>query len=448
MIKLRILSVLAACLLLVSCTGQPDLPAGADLSEPPRPAETPSQAVSGESQGADEASPPESEPDEWEAPAGQPPGEEEPSPEDAAFLAQLDALTYRMEQAPQPEEVIQIYLELQYLGYSYLQTVDLGLVLDLDDELMQNLDIWLDLLTQRRRLLSDTELCYVEREQFDFEINYIAPEELSDQRLEFWEDYDFGDNGEGLEFHFVVTGEAGKAYPPLMALNSQHTVRLRPTAQGWKINFHYFPGAARKFYRNYLDNVDDSQAVEALFSEFEQAQGRTAEGPRQGSTPYRGVFAARYASRYAEAPNEDYYHVGDWSGNCMNFVSQCVLHGFGDGTIPDSSLSRFMTGDWFSGGGGGTLAWENVDYFWYFATQEGPLRAQVLEGAGGLRMGDVVQTRSSYLGENDDPDDFSHCLIVVEPNTMLLAQNSPANFVYYSDLVYTEKRYVRPLYMD
>ncbi len=377
------------------------------------------------------------------------PKPEPESPEEGdAFWEELEALTLSLEDAPEPEEVIRTYLELQYLGYSYLEPVDLGPVLDLNQELMRNLQLWQDLLIQRRRLLYDSSLCYVERERFDFDLTFITPEELTDGRLEQWTSYDFGDKGEGVEYHFVVTGQPGKAYPPLLAPNAQHTVRLRPQGEEWKITFHYFPGARRKFYSHFLREREDDEVMEELLQELEQGDRYTTQGPKDTSIPYRGIFAARYALEFAETPNPDFYQVGDWNGNCMNFISQCVLHGFGEGRVPDSTLSRLMIREWFSGGGGGTLAWENVDYFWDYATGGEPLRCQVLGGAKGLRAGDVIQTRSDYLREDEDPQDFSHSLMVVEPHTLTLAQNSPANLIYFSDLVGTHKRYLRPLYMD
>ncbi len=435
----RCLFALLLCLLL-ACCGVQAQPAGPalPLEGPPAPHETPNPPP--QSQG--DAISPSYEEENSEEPV--PEEEEEPD----AFGQALEELFIRVEDAEEPEEIIRAYLDLQYLGYAYLEPVDLGPVLDLEQPLMRNLQIWQNLLIQRRRLLYESDLCYVEREIFDFDLTFIEPEELTDGRLEQWEGYDFGDEGQGVEYHFVVTGQPGRAYPPLLAVNAQHTVRLLPTDEGWKITFHYFPGAGRKFYTYYLAEREDDEVMEELLQELTRGDRYTDQGPKETSTPYRGIFAARYALRFAETPNPDFYHVGDWNGNCMNFVSQCVLHGFGDGRVPDPSLSRFMTKEWFSGDGGGTPAWENVDYFWEYATRGGPLRCQVLRGAKGLRAGDVIQIRSSYLGKDDDPNDFTHCLIVVEPHTMMLAQNSPANFVYFSDLVGVEKRYLRPLYMD
>jgi hypothetical protein len=435
---------LLLCLLLACCgvPVQPAGPASPSLEEAPASSRAPSPPSQSK-----ETSPPL---EEKEGEAPEDPWEPLPEQGDAqdAFEEALEELMFGLEGYQEPEEVIRAYLELQYLGYAFLQPVDLGLVLDLDQELMQNLQIWQNLLIQRRRLLYETDLCYVERERFDFDLTFIDPEELTDGRLEHWNGYNFGDRGEGIEYHFVVTGQPGKAYPPLLALNAQHTVRLIPQGESWKITFHYFPGAGRKFYSHYLAQRDDDEVMEELIQELTQGDRYTNQGPKDTSIPYRGIFAARYALQFAETPNPDYYHVGDWYGNCMNFVSQCVLHGFGEGKIPDPTLRRLMTREWFSGGGGGTLAWENVDHFWDYATGGGPLRCQVLSGAEGLRAGDVIQTRSSYLRQDENPQDFTHSLIVAEPHTLTLAQNSPANLVYFSDLVGVHKRYLRPLYLD
>ena len=40
---------------------------------------------------------------------------------------------------------------------------------------------------------------------------------------------------------------------------------------------------------------------------------------------------------------------------------------------------------------------------------------------------------------------YAHALFVVDPEKMVFAQNSPACFVYYSDLVNNYAKFIRPV---
>ena len=371
---------------------------------------------------------------------------EEDDDDGASFQAQLDELLWAVQTATNPTDIIYAYFEMKYLSYIYLQEVDLRPVLDMTRFGTYNIERWMANLVQRRRLLWETNLAFVNTERHDFTINFIGEEELNDIRMEHWASFD-RDIPEGEEiFHFVITGEPGKAYPPLMAVNAQHTIRLVPNEEGgWLITLHFFPGSVRKFYRTGpLRYYDDDEVLAAILEEFDSA-GIAAVEPRAGSRLYNPIFAADYAKAFAEHNNPAFYRINDWMGNCMNFVSQSILHGFGSGEIPEDSLSRFMTREWFAGSGGGAPAWENVGFFWQYVTSGGALQGQVLDSASALRVGDIVLTRTLYVFHQDDPERFTHSLIVVDSDTLLLAQNTPANFIYYSDLVNTVRRYIRPV---
>ena len=102
-----------------------------------------------------------------------------------------------------------------------------------------------------------------------------------------------------------------------------------------------------------------------------------------------------------------------------------------------------MTSQWYGGGGGGSAAWENVNSFWQAITGSQNLKGAVITSASALQTGDVVQTRLVIRNENQ----YSHMFLVVDADSLVLAQNTPGCFIYYSDLAYLKTRYVRPLYL-
>ena len=124
-----------------------------------------------------------------------------------------------------------------------MEPLDLSAVADTESRAVKNELLWLRLLIQRRRLLMNSHLCYVPVKPLPYTIVWIDESELKDPRMET-----LGAPGEGeTDLHFMVTGEAGQAYPPMLAVNAQHTVRLRRDGGGWKVTMHEYPGAARRF---------------------------------------------------------------------------------------------------------------------------------------------------------------------------------------------------------
>ena len=59
-----------------------------------------------------------------------------------------------------------------------------------------------------------------------------------------------------------------------------------------------------------------------------------------------------------------------------------------------------------------------------------------------VETGDIVNI-GSYSCETEEK--FTHAMIVVDPEKLLIAQNSPACFVYYSDLANNYSRFIRPV---
>ena len=334
------------------------------------------------------------------------------------------------------EQTVAAYFDALYQSYLSMTDIDISGLLDMEQKTNQNLTVWLQMLNQRRRLIKDHDLCYVETEQFHYEIVY--DEQAEDDRMKFWqrrmdEDYD-------AVFHLRIRGEEGKAYPPTFALNSQHSVFLKKIDGAWRIVRHYYPGAVRNFYfANGLELLSDEEALEQLDAEFAVPEPVDPIKIPQGARIYDAEKATEYALAYAEQPNEKYYHVGDWNGNCQNFVSQCVSSGFGDEQNVDP-----MTKKWFAGSGGGTSQWENCDYFWAYAVENNGIGGIELSTVTQMQQGDVLQLRSAG---KDDPDDFNHVIIMTDAEKGIFAQNSPPNFVYCSDLVNIVSRFFRPIYL-
>ena len=359
---------------------------------------------------------------------------EESAAAPAAYTAALSA-----------EQTIQAYFEQQYLSYINLSYTDISPLLDMEQAQNRNLVVWLQTLTQRRRLLTQHNLCYVETQKFPYTIQYLQNNELTDDRMNFWNNRGIVEESEdSATFHFVILGEKGKVYPPMMATGAEHTILMRKVNGVWKIYFHYYPGSVRRFYRSGEAVLPSEEEMLAeLLKEFFPASVQAVSIPA-GAKPYNGELAARYAQNYTETPNPGFYKISDWMGNCMNFVSQCVWYGFGSEQLTGPSGRQNMTAEWYAGGGGGSPAWENVDHFWRYATDSKGFLGQVLPGVSALREGDIVQTRSARPGSTNT-EDYNHCLILMDKERLVLAQNSPACFLYYSDIVNVQYRFLRPV---
>jgi hypothetical protein len=332
-----------------------------------------------------------------------------------------------------PEETVEAYFRRQYEAYVDLTAPDISPLLDMEQQANQNLVVWLQTLAQRRRLLAEHDLCYVEQQTFPYTITY--EEEATDGGSR-WRNRQEADK----VVYFRITGEAGRAYPPIMAMNAQHIMALNQEGDSWKIVSHYYPGAVRSFMRTgELTLPTESDMLANLREEFAgEVVANTGSVPG-GAAAYNGSYAVDYALRYTESPNTDFYIISDWMGNCANFVSQAVWAGFGD-----SSSSGRMTNTWYAGGGGGSPAWENVGHFWNYATDVSGMGGQILSTVAEMRPGDVLQVRNADAG---DEERYNHMLLLVDKEKLIFAQNSPANFVHYSDVFNKETRLVRPRYL-
>ena len=342
------------------------------------------------------------------------------------------------------EETVYVYFDQQYRSYAACQDIDLRAILDTHMPSIRNGIQWSAMLNQRRRLLKEMDLCYVETEMFPYTIRFLSEEELNDDRLRYWNAEELTAHGEVM-LHFVVEGEKGYAYPPIMAVNAQHTMRFYQENGVWKLMFHYFPGAVRKFmredsFRSYSDE-EMRQKLQEEFAPVDVTKVSAAAPAPENAVVYRAEDAAAYAKQYSEYYNDDFYLIDDWMGDCANFTSQCIWSGF-----PQNA----MDAQWYAGDGGGSPAWENVDYFWTYAFSGNSLVGQEIGGIDDARTGDLIQTSASGISVTDRTDDenhFNHSLMIVDSEKWILAQHSPGNFLYYSDLVNVKTRIFRPRYL-
>ncbi len=351
-----------------------------------------------------------------------------------------------------PQETVKAYFAQQYQSYTAMSYTDLGAIVDYTRQGMKNADIWLQTLLLRRRLIAEQGSCFVATKQLPYTVTF--EEEPETDHLLRWQ-AGFANPLEKDEssalLHVRVTGQQDACYPPMLALNAQHTFVLFQTDGVWKIVFHYYPGSVRRFeLGQQLTLPDEQQMRDALAREFTVLSTPDEHTPPTGCAVYNGVRAAAYAQTYLVTKKRGFYRIGDWMGNCQNFVSQCMWWGFSGGQPVSIAAYDNMTNRWYAGGGGGSPAWENVGRFWddvtrHKARSSAGVHGSVFTGALQLRVGDIVQLCTGAPTEGEE--EYHHSLIVVDEDTLLLAQNSPDCLVYYSDLIQTATRYFRPAYL-
>lgn len=361
---------------------------------------------------------------------------EEPVPEEP----KPTSLDFTVPDASSPEAVAEAYFSALYDSYIAMLPVDITPIIDLEYDMMQNVINWNSLLSMRRRLIAENGYCYVETERFDYEIEYIKQSDLDDERMYYVDLSDYGKNAAVI--HFVIKGDKGKAYPPIFAVNSQHSMILTEENGQYKIAYHYFPGSEGKFQNDLQVKLLTEKEMSALLEEeFRSGFELKTEEPIYDRS-YNAQAAVAYALQYCEQPNPDFYFVGDWYGNCMNFASQCVWSGFRqEGESPTDYAG--MNYDWYCGKGGGTLVWTSVSRFWNWSQgKDSKMQTTVFYEVNQAKAGDIVNI-GSYACETEDK--YTHALFLVDEEKLILAQNSPANFIYYSDLVNNYAKFIRPV---
>lgn len=343
-----------------------------------------------------------------------------------------------------PENTLRAYFSALYDSYIATLPVDISPIIAREFEMMENVLNWNTLLQLRRSVIAEKKYCFVERERFDYSIEFIRERDLDDQRMDYVDTSGF--EGEVFFLHFVIKGEEGKAYPPIFALNSQHTVAIIRDDEEfqYKIAYHYFPGSEGKFQNDLPVETMSREEMEKLLEKEFSGEGQIEETPVYDKI-YDPEAAAAYAAEFCEERNPDFHFVGDWYGNCMNFVSQSVWAGFREAGDSPKNLGS-MTKKWYCKKSGGTLIWASVSRFYGWAfSEEGKMQCTESRDASAMKKGDIVHI-GSYACEEEEK--FTHALLVVDEEKALLAQNSPACFVYYSDLANNYSRFITPVSLD
>ncbi len=352
-------------------------------------------------------------------------------------------IKYVAPESKTPEMAVINYFDALYDSYIAMLPVDISPVIDLDFEMMGNVQNWNTLLAMRRSIIAENDYCYVETERFPYTIDYITERELDDQRMDFVSMKDFGEGAVAL--HFVIKGISGKAYPPIFAANSQHSMVLTLEDGIYKIAYHYFPGSEGKFQNdlpvNVMAKIEMRNLLEKEFSEKTTPEKADFEYRRV----YNGKAAAEYALLFCEKQNPEFHFVGDWFGNCMNFASQCIWSGFK--TAGETAKNHScMTNDWYCAKKGGTLIWASVSRFYeWIGSEKSDMQTVEFYDIKSIKTGDLVHIGSYVCAEEEK---YTHALLVVDSEKLMLAQNSPGCFAYYSDLVNNYARFIRPVSLD
>ncbi len=345
--------------------------------------------------------------------------------------------------AKTPEMAVINYFDALYDSYIAMLPVDISPAIDKDFEMMENVLNWNNLLAMRRSIISENDYCYVETERFPYTIDYMPERELDDQRMDYVEMEDYGEGSVAL--HFVIKGQEGKAYPPIFAVNSQHSMVLTLEEGIYKIAYHYFPGSEGKFQNDLPVKIMPKIEMRILLEKEFSGEVAPEKTDPEFKRIYNGNSPAEYAFEFCEKQNPEFHFVGDWYGNCMNFASQCIWSGF---KTEGETAKKYscMTNDWYCGKPGGTLIWASVSKFWGWATsKKTDMQVVVFDDVTALKNGDLVHI-GSYACEEEEK--YTHALIVADSEKLVLAQNSPACFVYYSDLVNNYARFIRPVSLD
>lgn len=339
------------------------------------------------------------------------------------------------------EETIQSYFETQYEMYVDMRYIDLRFFLDINKLNNKNYINYLKNLFTRREVLEEKQDIFVEKEIKPFYI--IFNQEPEDDRMSFYEEEDIISDYDEI-IHFTITSDNDTGYPPFFALNDQHTMALNYDKGRWKIIFHYFPGSSR-YRADTIMNITVKEKMEKLIElELDENEKSDENVIFDQGIQYDKEKAVYYANKYISNHNTRFYLIDDWMGNCANFTSQVIWYGFAKSE--DVEIRDYMTSQWYAGRGGGSPAWENVGYFWRFITKDSiddkqGMYGQTVNNINQLEEGGLMQIKSKASAKDSN---FSHNLILVDKEKMLLAQNSPNCFIFYSDLVNVDFRYFNP----
>lgn len=237
-----------------------------------------------------------------------------------------------------------------------------------------------------------------------------------------------------------------KVYPYFVVLGN-NTFYLIKKESRWLIDAHHLKMLDSIRGRRNLDFDVLTREMDCEYSPIfaDDSSDVTRVEPHTDYS-YNASRAVSYANSYVYSPNSGFYYVS--SDDCTNFVSQCVLYGFGTSQTPYMMVwSNSYSSGWYAGTGGGSSSWENVVAHWNYITSyksantEGPRAYSV--SISNIRAGDVVQFSWNSNG------DYNHSAISIGGGSNpLLAQHSENGTRYLNDYPGTKRAYRASYFRD
>lgn len=142
-----------------------------------------------------------------------------------------------------------------------------------------------------------------------------------------------------------------------------------------------------------------------------------------------------YAKKWAYSRNPKYYNFDPVGGDCTNFVSQCILAGYGQMNYEKDN------GWYYINGNDKSPSWTGVEYLYNFLINNRGIGPQGKEiNISEIEIGDVVQ-----LGF--DGKQFSHSCIVVKKgdnnyNTLVAAHTHDVFGKSVADYLSEQQRFI------
>ncbi len=368
-------------------------------------------------------------------------------PEEGALEEQLNKKVLIIDELLSVEDTLSLYFSTLYQSYLDLEYTDISSLFNMELLSSKNTLAYYQNLILRRQVIDELKLFFVEKEEKPYSINIESMPD--DERMDVFSSHNVIGGYDEL-VHFTIRGDNSHAYPPFMSLNSQHTMALKKIDGVLKVVFHYFVGSSRLRGSEELKVLSIDEMKEEVLSVIKEPQIYSNLEIPDIAHSYKSEQAKEYAIKHLDNPNSIFYKVDDWMGNCANYTSQAVWYGFVDKENGYNSVRDYMTRQWYAGAGGGLPSWENVEVFWQYVTikksskQEG-IHGYIIDSVKDVDIGDIVQIRSNKLrGTNEK---FSHNLLVIDKEKLVLAQNSPNSLVCYADLEGVDFRFFRPVYL-
>lgn len=382
-----------------------------------------------------------------------------------AAMLSIMMLLVNIEQINATGSNLKLALEVMELYGTILEKRDVSLV----DDIIQSSEIFFDEYLDWR--IAMMEILDVGYSKYDYEIQSVEYENDGTMRISFAETYVY-ENGAGSgcssgSVMVVEPAEYGESkdvadiylenndfydyfYGKVIATDATlYTERISTEAKVENLitDLHVLQSEMEKMY------VEQAQLV------LEERELEVSIQPYASSYSYSGSRGAAYASKYASSRNPYFYDAGS---DCTNFVSQCIWAGYGgwnaamsDSTMQSNISNKVrMTSSWFAGSGGGSSAWENVDYLWNHVvgnTGKGPKATGYNNGGSYTNILPIDISVGDVLQKSWDGSDYFHSMYVISTpggsnpglNEIVVAQHSSA----YSTTTLSEAIAINGLYV-